>query len=80
MSLFSARVIKKCEKMRRTKVRKIIMIWVSHLLFSFSQKSRELGNVNLRTYLDDIARQNCSLVFLVAGHVRFRRKYNTIVA
>ena len=80
MSLFSARVIKKCKKMRRTRVRKIIMICLSHLLFPFSQKSRVLGNVDLRTALDDIARQNCFLVFLVAGHVRFRRKYDTLVA
>lgn len=42
--------------------------------------SSVMGNVNLRTTVHDIARQNCSLVFLVAGHVRFRRKYNTIVA
>ena len=58
MSLFSARIIKivrKCAKMRRTKVRKTSMI--------LDVSSTVMGNVNLRTNLDDIARQNCSLVF-----------------
>ena len=58
--------------MRPTKVRKTIIIW--------GISSSVMGNVNLRTTVHDIARQNYSLVFLVAGHVRFRRKYNTLVA